>query len=114
MMILSLLKSISLRQYAIAGVALAFGLFLLAFYLRGLEVRECRATIAAVEAYTEAKAKQMAEAAKRHKDTQKRQKKALDRALREINQNAPNPASDAIVNAASLLCNQGAAGCGAK
>lgn len=110
MVSLSLLARISPRQWIISGLALALGLFMLAFYLRGLEVRECRATMAAVEAFNQAQREQMAKAKERLEREAKKRQRQVDRTIRDI-KNAPDnrAISGPMLSAIDGLCQMGAA-----
>lgn len=101
-----------IKPYLIGGVVLSVVLFLGAFYLRGLALDRCEATIAQIEELGQRFKADADEAVKELQERATEAERHRLRALREINQNDKNNApSPAIVDAIRLLCNQGAA-CG--
>jgi hypothetical protein len=102
-----------LKLFAAGGLLIAVALFGAAFYLRGLEVKQCdmeRAAMASIASQMKANNER---ALNEYKREVERQRRAKDSVMRDANAVKDNTTSPAIANASRLLCNQGAAGCGA-
>lgn len=109
-----MLLTMRIKLILAGAVALGVGLFLLAFYLRGKEIEQCDAERAAIEAVTEQMKVNNDKAVNEFRRNLERQRRVKENVMRDANAVKDNTTSPAIANAASLLCNQGAAGCGAS